>query len=234
MLKSDSIIKIMPALVKAQSEMSQPKKDSANPFYKSKYADLASILEACQPALNANDICIIQPITRDNDKSCVETLLFHSSGEYIGCLTEIKNTKPNDPQAEGSGITYARRYGLQSLLGLSAVDDDGNKASNLVPETKTYNKPVAQVKKEANFSTPVPTKESKVTDIQKKATTQDKIISILDDLIKNKDTFEARVKDLVTSYASTKDIDLNSYDWFIDHVTFLSVENQIGIKKVGS
>lgn len=160
MLKSDSIAKIMPALVKAQSEMSQPKKDSDNPFYKSKYADLSSILEACQPALNANDICIIQPITRENDKSMVETLLFHSSGEFIGCLTEIKNTKPNDPQAEGSGITYARRYGLQSLLGLSAVDDDGNKASNLTPENKpSYKQTKEQPKLEV--------KNDKVTNITK-------------------------------------------------------------------
>lgn len=141
MLKSDSIIKIMPALVKAQSEMSQPKKDSSNPFFKSKYADLASILEASQPSLNAHGICILQPITRENDKNYVQTMLIHESGEYIGCLTEIKNQKPNDPQAEGSGITYARRYGLQSLLGLSAVDDDGNKASNLPPEKTPENKP---------------------------------------------------------------------------------------------
>jgi len=223
MLKSDSIVKIMPALVKAQSEMSQPKKDSANPFYKSKYADLSSILEACQPALNANDICIIQPITRENDKSMVETLLYHSSGEFIGCLTEIKNTKPNDPQAEGSGITYARRYGLQSLLGLSAVDDDGNKASNLTPENKPSYKS-SQTKEQ--FKSEV--KNDKVTNIEK-SSTKDKIMALLDELIKNKDTFEARVKDLVTSYITTKDIDLNSYDWFKSHYQMLCIDNKLGM-----
>ena len=134
MVRSDSIIKIMPDLIKAQAEMSKPVKGSDNPFFKSKYADLSTILEACQPALNAHNIAILQPVSTKEGRDVVETLLIHSSGEFIGSEVEIKASKVNDSQAFGSAVSYARRYALQSLLGLAAIDDDGNKAS--LPEKK--------------------------------------------------------------------------------------------------
>ena len=129
MIKSESIIKIMPDLLKAQASMSKPVKGSDNPFFKSKYADLSEILAVAQPALNANNICILQPVFTRDGKDLVQTLLIHVSGEFIGSEVEIKTTKQNDSQAFGSAVSYARRYALQSLLSLSAVDDDGNKAS---------------------------------------------------------------------------------------------------------
>ena len=129
MLKSESISKIAVDLVKAQSIMSNPLKGSLNPFFKTKYADLSSVLESCIEALNQNNICVLQPMVTHDSKNYVQTMLLHSSGEYIGSETEIKNKDINNPQAEGSGITYARRYGLQSLISLGSEDDDGNKAS---------------------------------------------------------------------------------------------------------
>lgn len=87
---------------------------------------------------------------------------------------------------------------------------------------KAENKPVEQPKKEVIAS-------EKVTNIDKKVTTKDKIIALLDELIQNKDTFEARVKDLVSSYITTKDIDLNSYDWFTSHYQMLCVNNKLGM-----
>ena len=119
------------ALIEAQSKMTNPKKDSKNPYFKSKYADLGAVRDSSLPHLNSNGIGILQPTTRVNDKNCVKTILIHESGEIldIGCDTEILFGKPNDPQAQGSGITYARRYGLQALLALAADDDDGNKGS---------------------------------------------------------------------------------------------------------
>lgn len=122
------------ALLEAQKKMGNAVKDSSNPFFKSKYADLNAIREACMPALNENGIVVLQPTVSIDGKNYVKTLLLHESGESMECLTEIIYSKINDAQAQGSGITYARRYGLQSFVNVGADDDDGNKAST--PENK--------------------------------------------------------------------------------------------------
>lgn len=120
---------IATALVKAQSEMSNPTKGNTNPFFKSKYADLNAVREAVIPVLNANGISVLQPIVHQEGKNFVNTILLHESGELMESFTEIVFAKQNDAQAQGSGITYARRYGLQSFVCVGADDDDGNKAS---------------------------------------------------------------------------------------------------------
>ena len=120
---------IATALLKAQQEMGTAKKDSTNPFYKNSYADLNSIREACMPSLNKHGIVVLQPTVVENGKNYVKTLLLHESGESMECLTEIVFSKQNDAQSQGSGITYARRYGLQSFVNVGADDDDGNKGS---------------------------------------------------------------------------------------------------------
>jgi len=119
---------ISTALLKAQSEMSNPKKGSTNPFFKSKYADLNSIREAVIPILNSNGISVLQPIVHIEGKNFVKTILLHESGENLESLTEIIYNKINDAQAQGSGISYARRYSLQSFVCVGADDDDGQKA----------------------------------------------------------------------------------------------------------
>jgi hypothetical protein len=121
--------KIAAAFIKAQSQMGNATKESNNPYFKSKYADLNSVREACLPALNDNGIAVLQPTIQIEGRNYVKTILLHESGETIESLTEILFAKPNDPQAQGSGITYARRYGLQSLVNIGAEDDDGNKAA---------------------------------------------------------------------------------------------------------
>ena len=121
--------KISTALVKAQSEMSNPTKSNSNPFFKSKYADLNSVREAVIPILNSNGISVIQPMVHLDGKNFVKTVLLHESGEMLESYTEIVYSKTNDAQAQGSGITYARRYGLQSMVCVGADDDDGNAAS---------------------------------------------------------------------------------------------------------
>jgi len=120
---------IATALIKAQKEMGTAVKDSTNPFFKSQYADLNAIREACMPALNANGIAVLQPTVHIEGKNFVRTVLLHESGETFESLTEIIYNKVNDAQSQGSGITYARRYGLQSLVNVGAEDDDGNNAS---------------------------------------------------------------------------------------------------------
>lgn len=124
MKTSSSIKAISLALLKAQKEIEKVKKTAENPFYKSSYADLPSIIEAVKKPLNDNGIIVLQPINKD----FVETVLLHESGEWIRSLTRIVTKEPNNPQAYGSAISYARRYAIQSLVFLSAEDDDGEGA----------------------------------------------------------------------------------------------------------
>lgn len=125
---SANIAKISQAILLAQRSMGDAVKGSKNPFFKSSYADLNSIREAVMPALNANGITVMQPTVYEEGVAFVETLLLHESGEFIASVTPIVVAKQNDPQALGSAISYARRYGLQSLLSVGAVDDDGEGA----------------------------------------------------------------------------------------------------------
>lgn len=128
MQKSEQIGKISVALLKAQKEMKNASKDAKNPFFKSKYADLNAVREACHPELNTNGITVLQPMGMGEHGSFVETILLHESGEFISSQTPIICAKQNDPQALGSAISYARRYGLQSLVSLGAEDNDAEGA----------------------------------------------------------------------------------------------------------
>lgn len=125
-------MKIAPALLKAQREMEGAKKDSNNPFFKSKYSDFNSVLEACKGPLNDNGIVILQPHRVDVSASgtymVVETILLHESGEFISGETKVEVAKQNDPQALGSAQSYAKRYGLQSIVSLPSEDDDAQLA----------------------------------------------------------------------------------------------------------
>lgn len=128
MNRSESIAKIAAAIVKAQSVMGNAIKDAKNPFFKSSYANLNAVREAVLPAMNANGISVLQPTIQVDGKSFVETVLLHESGEFISSLTEVIVSKANDAQQQGSGISYARRYGLQSLANIGSDDDDGETA----------------------------------------------------------------------------------------------------------
>lgn len=143
MKTSESITKIAPALLAAQKEMEGAKKDSNNPFFKSKYADYNAVLEACKGPLNNNGISILQPhrieITDSATFMVVETILLHESGEFISGETKVEVAKANDPQALGSSQSYARRYGLQSIVSLPSEDDDGNAGSG--KQTQAQSKP---------------------------------------------------------------------------------------------
>lgn len=139
---STSIVNISKALLEAQKQMGAVLKDSRNPFFKSNYATLNAVREASNPQLNAAGISVLQPTVHLEGKSFVRTLLLHESGEYLGSDTEIVCAKVNDPQATGSAISYARRYGLSSMLGLSAADDDGEAAVDRSPKkTKSPDAP---------------------------------------------------------------------------------------------
>ncbi len=118
-------------LLKVQQEIKAVKKEENNPFFKSKYFDINGLLEALKPVLNANGLVVMQPLTIDNGKPAIMTIVADpESGE----MTNAVALQPEylDPQKMGSAITYLRRYSLQSLFLLQAEDDDGNIASQKV------------------------------------------------------------------------------------------------------
>jgi hypothetical protein len=116
------------ALAKAQGQMGAAKKGAANPHFKSKFADLASVLEAILPPLNANGLALVQMPGHSEDKVTLTTMITHSSGGWMCSKAATALGRKNDAQAVGSAITYLRRYCAQAALALPAVDDDGEAA----------------------------------------------------------------------------------------------------------
>ena len=129
MLQSESVKELNTALAKAQGELFAAKKDSINPHFKSKYADLASVWEACREALSSNGLSVTQmPAEFQNNIMTLVTRLSHSSGEWIEQTMTCPVGKP-DPQGIGSCLTYMRRYALAAVVGVYQDDDDANSAS---------------------------------------------------------------------------------------------------------
>jgi len=143
MNRSENINELAAALSKAQGIMGTAPKDSKNPFFKSSYADLASILSVAKQPLADNGLSVTQHPGADGNIVSVETTLFHSSGQWMASqLTML--AKDASPQAIGSCITYARRYSVASILGIaSEEDDDGNSAQPTKgsPTAKPFSKP---------------------------------------------------------------------------------------------
>ena len=117
------------AMAKAFASIEGATKDTNNPFFKTKYADLASVVAAIKPALVANDLWFRQASHERDGGICIETIVGHASGEEISFGNLFVPAVKNDPQAFGSAMTYARRYSLQSAFGVCPEDDDGNAAA---------------------------------------------------------------------------------------------------------
>lgn len=127
--------KLAEALSKAQGQMTFAKKDSANPFFKSKYADLASVMDAIREPLSKNGLAYIQTTKSIGENLTLVTRLVHSSGEWIkGEFTLAPQKK--DAQGYGSIISYMRRYALSAMVGVVQDDDDGNAAPQKKPDFK--------------------------------------------------------------------------------------------------
>ena len=130
------------ALAAAQMAMGKALKQNTNPAFKSKYADLGSVMDACLPALNANGIAVIQPFFDDESGRYIKTIFIHGeSGEHMECRVPLITSK-NDMQGFGSAATYARRYGLMAMAGIAPEDDDGNAASKAAPKSDQAPQPV--------------------------------------------------------------------------------------------
>jgi hypothetical protein len=128
MNQSQDVKDLFTALSKAQGEIRGALKDSSNPFFKSKYADLESVWEACRPSLVKNGLSVAQTTEYiEGAGICVVTTLGHTSGQWIKGSLPIM-AKSQDPQGVGSAITYARRYALAAIVGVVQVDDDAEAA----------------------------------------------------------------------------------------------------------
>ena len=129
MKQSESITDLATALCLAQAEMGGAIKDSNNPFFKSSYADLTSVIKVIKQPFANHGLSFVQlPVTSEGGKGVgVSTMLMHNSGQWIQSEYLLPMDKVT-PQGAGSAITYARRYALQSLVGIPAVDDDSEMA----------------------------------------------------------------------------------------------------------
>jgi len=143
MNKSDSIANLAKSLAIAQGQMGGAVKGKDNPFFKSVYADLSSVVDAIRGPLSANGLSFVQ-VTHPSERNevIIETVLMHESGEWLSGTLAMPVSKA-DAQGYGSAITYAKRYGLQGLLGVPSEDDDGNAAAKAKPKAENKATPIA-------------------------------------------------------------------------------------------
>lgn len=147
----DNIADLAAALSKAQGAIRAAIKERDNPGFKgSKYADLASVWEACRKPLSENGLAIVQSTDFENGDVWIRTILLHSSGQKIEGRYPLRPVK-NDPQGYGSAITYARRYCLAAMVGVAPDDDDDGNAATGVTQNGYHQKTPAQAKRDGDF-----------------------------------------------------------------------------------
>jgi hypothetical protein len=140
MRTSDQINELAGALAKAQGAITGAVKDATNPHFKTKYADLASVWDACRKPLSDNGLAVIQTVSTLPDGVQITTMLVHSSGQRI---VEDLVMVPRDasPQSVGSCITYGRRYALSAMVGVAPEEDDAEAAQGRNQPTKPQGVP---------------------------------------------------------------------------------------------
>lgn len=176
MKTSESIKELAAALCEAQAHMTAAKKDSKNPFFKSNYSDLGSVIKAIKEAFYENGLSYVQSPLMNDVGVGVTTRLMHKSGEWIEDTLVLPLSK-RDPQAAGSAITYARRYSLQAIAGVPSADDDGEfameRVTNKKPQYMELQKHLPKMveKVVSGESTP----EQIIHDLEQKFTVDDKV-----------------------------------------------------------
>jgi hypothetical protein len=134
--RSESIKELAAALAKAQAALKPAVKDSVNPHYKSKFASLGAVWEACKEALAANGLSVCQfPVSGEQGRVGVTTVLMHASGEFIAETLTVPLAK-QDAQGVGSALSYSRRYALAACLGICSEDDDDGHAASQPPKKR--------------------------------------------------------------------------------------------------
>jgi hypothetical protein len=135
MNSSPNIDLLAAALVAAHADIKGVVKSATNPYFKSKYATLESVVEAVKEPLLKRGIVVIQGLQDAENGVAVETMLLHTSGQWISSTLRLPASK-EDAQGYGSACTYGRRYGLMAICGVPAEDDDGNAATASAPAKK--------------------------------------------------------------------------------------------------
>lgn len=166
MKTSETTSKIIPALLKISEVLINIEKNKENPFFKSKYADLPSLLEIIKPDLSENKLFIIQEAPmNESGRTSIISRIIHESGEWIETNIDLTPNK-NDSQGAGGAITYGRRYALLALLNMGQSDDDGNGTRSAKKEQA--NKKLETIKQKTEIMTLISGKCSKeIKDIQK-------------------------------------------------------------------
>jgi len=135
-LQSEQINELAMAMAKMQGDLESAAKSSENPFFKNKYADLATVWDVCRSPMSKNGLALMQQINYLNDKTVLVTTLTHASGQWMRSIAPIITAK-QDAQGMGAGITYMRRYAMCAMLGITQDDDDGNSASGISTKAVT-------------------------------------------------------------------------------------------------
>ena len=194
-MQSDTVGKLFEALSKAQGKIESAIKDKKNPFFKSSYADLASVWDACRVPLAENGLSVVQTTQGTKSDTYLVTYLGHSSGEWIKSFLPLMLVK-QDPQGQGSAITYARRYALSAIVGICQEDDDGNRAVRAVEKQR-----IEEQKQEAKKAAP-----KEVTE---------EMVSKLDEILEKDPDYGETIKCFVLeTFGVHRFIDL-SYDDFV-------------------
>ena len=153
MNKSESIASLSKALVIAQSQFKHVPMNSTNPFYKSKYADLGAVIESSKAILKDNGLAVSQLVEGESGQVGITTILIHESGEFISSTVSIPVEGNNIAQESGKAITYLRRYGLASILGMYADEDtDAHKEERSITDEA---KKLGAVEKKKNPPVPL-------------------------------------------------------------------------------
>lgn len=175
MNKSESIVEISKAMAKFQEEVKQPFKDANNPFFKSKYVPLESVVESITSIAPKHGISFVQWASNDeNGRVGVSTMIMHTSGEYIEFDPVYMNADKNTAQGAGALISYLKRYSLSAVFGITSdQDDDGNHASG------NTNKPKQQPKAKPEQIGHLKTKVKEALQVGKKGTTERDIMNWL-------------------------------------------------------
>jgi hypothetical protein len=141
MKTSDQINEIATALAKAQAAMKPAVKDAVNPAFRSKYADLTAVWDACRIPLTAQGIATVHDVEAAADAIAVTTRLVHTSGQWIECGPLVVPLAKRDAHGVGSATSYAKRYALSAAVGIVSDDDDGNAATEAAPPPRAKSAP---------------------------------------------------------------------------------------------
>lgn len=157
--RSEQLNELGAALAAAQGEFETVGKTETNPFFKSKYAGLPSVVKAATPVLTKHGLSVVQLPGHDDHGHTLTTMLLHKSGQFIAETMRLKPTK-DDPQGLGSAITYGRRQAYMAALGLVAdEDDDGNAASRPAPTNGASAEAPAEAAAKVQMVGPAATKQ---------------------------------------------------------------------------